>query len=125
VDVIRVRSAAGRARILDAAVVRLRTNCTLRTVTPDAHVAVIDPQGTHDATLSMSDFAAVDGIMRSMTLRQSETAGLTCDSSPGGQMISFYESRTGLLVGQVVTGCVLTGPSGNALQALFDVVKGY
>jgi hypothetical protein len=100
------------------------TSCTLWTVTPDAHVAVIDPQGKHDAKLSMSDFAAVDGIMRSTMFRQSEMTSL-CDPSPRGQLISFYESRAGLLEGEDVTGCVLTGPSGNGLQALFDIVKGY
>jgi hypothetical protein len=99
--------------------------CSLWTVTPDAHVAVIDPQGTHAATLSTSDFATVDGIMRSMSLRQSEMTGFMCGSSPGGQVISFDESREGGLTGQDVTGCVLTGPSGNGVQALFDVVKAY
>jgi hypothetical protein len=101
------------------------TNCSLWTITPNAHVAVINPQGTHDATLSTSDFATVDGIMRSMSFRQGEMTGFMCDPSPGGQIISFDESRTGGVEGQDVTGCVLTGPSGNALQTLFNVVKGY
>jgi hypothetical protein len=60
-----------------------------------------------------------------MSLRQSEMTGFMCGSSPGGQVISFNESRSGGLTGQDVTGCVLTGPSGNGVQALFDVVKAY
>ncbi len=101
------------------------TTCSLWTVTPDAHVAVIDPQGTHAAMLSATDFATVDGIMRSMAFRQSEMTGVVCDPSPGGQVISFDESRSGAEQGQDVTGCVLAGPSGNGLQGLYDVVKAY
>ncbi len=101
------------------------STCSLWTVTPDARVAVIDPQGTHTATLSATDFATVDGIMRSMAFRQSEMTGFMCDPSPGGQVISFDESRSGAEEGQDVTGCVLAGPSGNGLQGLYDVVKAY
>jgi len=101
------------------------STCSLWTVTPDAHVAVIDPQGTHAATLSATDFATVDGIMRSMAFRQSEMTGVVCDPSPGGQVISFDESRSGAEEGQDVTGCVLAGPSGNGMQRLYDVVKAY
>jgi hypothetical protein len=60
-----------------------------------------------------------------MSFRQNEMTGFMCASSPGGQVISFDESRSGGLTGQDVTGCVLTGPAGNGMQALFDVVKTY
>jgi hypothetical protein len=102
--------------------------CSLWTVTPDAHVAVIDPQGTHDATLSATDFAAVDGVMRSMAFRQGEMDGFAdfaCDSTPGGQVVSFDVSRGTGLQGQDVSGCVLGGPTGNGLQTIFDVIKTY
>jgi len=102
------------------------TSCTLWTVTPYAHVSVVDSLGTHEATMSTSDFATIDGILRSMSFRQGEMTGFTCDPSPGGQVISFDESRGGGVEGWDVTGCVLGGPSGNGgVQALFDVVKGY
>jgi hypothetical protein len=101
------------------------TSCTLWTVTPYAHVSVVDSLGTHEATMSTSDFATVDGILRSMSFRQSEMTGFTCDPSPGGQVISFDDSRGVDIEGWDATGCVLAGPSGNGIQALFDVVKGY
>jgi hypothetical protein len=102
------------------------TSCTLWTVTADARVAVTDAQGTHAATLSASDFATVDGILRSVSFRQDLETGFNCDPSPGGQVISFDETRTGGgTEGTEVTGCVLTGPSGNGPQALYDVVKAY
>jgi hypothetical protein len=102
--------------------------CSLWTVTPDAHVAVVDPQGTHEAMLSATDFATVDGVMRSMAFRQGEMEGFGnfgCDPTPGGQVVSFDVSRGGGLQGQDVSGCVLGGPAGNELQTIFDVVKAY
>jgi hypothetical protein len=101
------------------------TSCTLWTVTPYAHVSVIDSRGTHEATMSTSDFATIDGILRSMSFRQGEMTGFMCDPSPGGQVISFDDSRGIAIEGWDATGCVLAGPSGNGLQAIFDVVKGY
>ncbi len=101
------------------------TSCTLWTVTADARVAVTDSQGKHQATLSASDFATVDGILRSVSLRQDLETGFNCDPSPGGQVISFDETRSGGTEGTDVTGCVLTGPSGNGPQALYGIVKAY
>jgi hypothetical protein len=46
------------------------------------------PAGDHPTTLSATDFATVDGIMRSMVFRQSEMTGVMRDPSPGGQVIS-------------------------------------
>jgi hypothetical protein len=102
-----------------------KTSCTLWTVTADARVAVTDAQGTHQATLSASDFATVDGILRSVSFRQDLESGFSCDPSPGGQVISFDVTRNGGSEGMDVSGCVLTGPSGNDPQALYDVVKAY
>jgi hypothetical protein len=42
-----------------------------------------------------------------MAFRQSEMTGVVCDPSPGGQVISFDESRSGGEQGQDVTGCAL------------------
>ncbi len=101
------------------------TSCTLWTVTPDARVAVTDAQGTHQAMLSASDFATVDGILRSVSFRQDVQTGFNCDPSPGGQVISFEEMRGSGTEGMDVSGCVLTGPSGNGPQALYDILKAY
>ena len=103
-------------------------SCSVWTVTPDAHVAVIDPQGTHEATLSTSDFATVDGVMRSMSFRQGEMTNFTsfmCASASGAQAVTYAISRGVGLVTEDVTGCVLGGPAGNGLQTIFDVVKTY
>lgn len=56
--------------------------------------------------------------------RQSEMTGVTCNPSPGGQIISFVESRGGAEEGQDAT-FLTTGPLGNWLQLLYDVVKAY
>jgi hypothetical protein len=103
------------------------TTCSLWTVTPDAKVAVVDPQGTHDATLSTADFATVDGILRSMAFRQNSNSnsGFMCGVHPSGtQGVAFDQSRGGRIQGVDVTGCVFA-TSGNDLQTLFDIVKTY
>src|SRR5450432_398427 len=91
------------------------TTCSLWTVTPDAKVTVVDPQGTHDATLSTADFATVDGIMRSMAFRTGIVSGFPCGNSFSSQDVSFDESRGGRLQGQDVTACIFSGESNDVL----------
>jgi hypothetical protein len=101
------------------------TGCTLWTVTPDARIAVTNSQGMHQATLSAADFSTVDGLMRSVALRQALETGFDCDASPGGPVFSFQDQRAMGEEGMDVTGCIAAGPAGNAPLALYDVVKAY
>ena len=53
------------------------------------------------------------------------TTNLSCDTAPSGQEISLSVQRSGVTLGNDVTGCVLVGPRGNQVKQLFDVVHAY
>jgi hypothetical protein len=101
-------------------------DCTLWILTPDANITVTRQGDSATATLSAEDFATVDGILRSMSFRQSLTLGFTCDTAPSNVDVSIeYQVQTGGTIGASVTGCALSGPEGNDVQRLFELLQTY
>jgi hypothetical protein len=102
-------------------------DCTLWTVTPDANVTVTKHGQTRTQQLSAADFSTVDGILRSMPLRDPFFLSTmpNCDPAPTEQEVSIALTRSGPTVGRDVTGCVLAGPPGNVWLQLYDALRSY
>ena len=100
--------------------------CTLWTVTPDGQVLVSLGGAMHAATLTSTDFATVDGILRDPTFR---AIGVTidpgCASPTGNGLADFTIARSNVTIGFEVSGCIDSGPAGNDFLQLYEVFQSY
>jgi hypothetical protein len=105
------------------------TGCTLWTVTPDGRVTIVRNGSTSTSTLSATDFALVDGALRSMDFRHWEASfyprDCSGDTKAEPQLELALRTPSGE-VGMNVTGCTLAGPGmAHVLAALVSVITAY
>ena len=61
-----------------------------------------------------------------MSFRQSVTLGFTCGTAPSNVNVSIeYQVQTAGTISASVTGCALSGPEGNDVQRLFELLQTY
>jgi hypothetical protein len=105
------------------------TGCTLWTVTPDGRVTIVRNGSTSTSTLSATDFALVDGTLRSMDFRRWEASFYPRDCSGDTKAEPQLELDLRTASGEVgmnVTGCTLAGPGmTDVLSTLVSVITAH
>ncbi len=105
------------------------TGCTLWTVTPDGRVKIVRNGSTSTSNVSATDFAVIDGTLRSMDFRQWEAhwypRDCSGDTTAEPQLQLDLRTASGE-VGMNVTGCRLAGPGmADVLGTLVSVITAY
>jgi hypothetical protein len=100
-------------------------DCTMWQVSTNGTVVVSSRGAGTQVTLSAADYSTVDGILRSTSFRAAEDTGFQCDPAPtGAAVVALVVHRDYGFRSFDVTGCVLSGPSGNDVQRLYEVICG-
>ncbi len=104
------------------------SDCTTWSLTPDATVTSTGPSGAKTSTLSTSDFATVDGILRDPTFRQEQLRGFECDPAVGAQHVTEGIARaSGGSSGGDISGCITGADAGASSdwQRIYAVLQTY
>jgi hypothetical protein len=103
-------------------------DCTMWQVSTNGTVVASSRGAGTQVTLSATDYSTVDRILRSTSFRAGENTGFQCDPAPTGAaavaLVVQRDDARGQFRGFDVTGCVLSGPSGNDVQRLYEVICG-
>jgi hypothetical protein len=101
-------------------------DCTLWRLMPDGTMTKNIAGVTSTVTLSPTDFATVDGILRSVEFRRIFVGvPIACDPAPSGIRISLDLENVYQAMGLDQTGCAVSGPPDNDVMRLYDVIRAY
>ncbi len=105
------------------------TSCTSWELTPDGAIVVTSPTGIGAKVLAAGDFATVDGILKSLTFRQSEISGFDCATNANATAVVWFNVGRAIgTTGHDVTGCVLASARGattSDARRVYDVISAY
>jgi hypothetical protein len=94
-------------------------------VSPDGHIAKTRLGDAGAAQMAPADLALLDSIVSSKPFLDGMSNGFVCDRPPTDVFVSLRLEREGVLQTQSVTGCVLSGPSGNLPRRVNELVTRY
>jgi hypothetical protein len=95
------------------------------TITPDGHVDFSKNGVIGSANLSTADRDLVLQEVDSPELRVGLRDGPTCDPPPTDVGVTFRLQLSTETLERDVTGCAISGPSGNVFELLFDLAQRY
>jgi hypothetical protein len=91
----------------------------------DGSVDLIKKSVKSKTTVSVTDLVAMQKILASAAFQQGIKTGFACDPPPTDISVHMKLKVSGVSHQQNVTGCVMSGPKGNAADKLFKILTKY
>ena len=91
----------------------------------DGAMSVTKKGVTAAAQMSATDLTAVKALLKDQAFIDGITKGFVCNQPPTDIFLSLELKLSGAIHKQTVTGCVLSGPSGNTAAAMFKLLSAY